>query len=241
MELTEDDVDDALKIADKTGNGVIDYDEFIQFVLLDLEGEGGSSGEARGGAKDSVDFSIPAGVSGSEAGPGGAAVASSAAAAPRAKPSAPQRMRKAAHVSIRGGSQDGGGPSWASAAAAAADADADAPGTAATASARPADDRQPPRGPPGLVEEDGDAEEPLPGLRAALLPEDLRPPPAATAGAAVAEREAELGADAGGGRGQDGETSADEDAVRLPAGMPRRVSPISPRPKPVRSAMKKRP
>ena len=33
--LTEDEIEDAIKLADSGGDGEVDYDEFIQFVLSD--------------------------------------------------------------------------------------------------------------------------------------------------------------------------------------------------------------
>lgn len=234
VELTEDDVDDALKIADKTGNGVIDYDEFIQFVLLDLEGEGRSSSQAAP-SKDPGDFSIPAG-------------SSAAGEAAPSRPSATARMRKAAHVSIRGGPlESDGGPS---AAAGAADdaADGVSHGESAPRASTVvfsggemsgADDRPPPLrvGLPGVVNDD---DEPLPGLRAALLADGPQPPAEAAAAAAAG------GVWVGkiGGRGSDPEQGVHEGRERLPASPPRAgpTGPSSPRSKqPVRSALKKRP
>jgi calmodulin len=33
--LTDDEIEDAIKLADRSGDGEVDYDEFIQFVLSD--------------------------------------------------------------------------------------------------------------------------------------------------------------------------------------------------------------
>jgi calmodulin len=33
--LTDDEIEDAIKLADTSGDGEVDYDEFIQFVLSD--------------------------------------------------------------------------------------------------------------------------------------------------------------------------------------------------------------
>ena len=33
--LTDDEIEDAIKLADAGGDGEVDYDEFIQFVLSD--------------------------------------------------------------------------------------------------------------------------------------------------------------------------------------------------------------